>query len=279
MPLARSPSPEVAFACGSRSMTSAALAGLGKARSEVDGSGRLADPALLVRDCVDRSPPCQSTQASGRFLATPARRGNPAGVGPRFAQHEQPGAGRIELAAEPAPRPAPTRSSSALGPTQRIAAPPGRDERQAPLGRDRRVRERLRDRDAEARPSPAPRPARARRARSAAPTRAGTSHLRRSPRAASPRDPAARARAGCPAAPPPEPTSTIGPSNSRDELERRGASRRAGHARASSRSRDRRQPGRRDDGAQPGAQAVRQPGGRRRSGSAPSPSLVVSTPA
>src|SRR3954465_11753925 len=64
------PSPDVAFACGSRSTTSARspasarqaagrrLTGLGEGGREVDRGRRLADAALLVRERVDlRHPP------------------------------------------------------------------------------------------------------------------------------------------------------------------------------------------------------------------------------
>ena len=56
-----------------------------EARGDVDGRRRLSDTALLIRDRED--PPWQRgdrSQASGRFRAIPARRGNRVGVGSSF---------------------------------------------------------------------------------------------------------------------------------------------------------------------------------------------------
>ena len=99
------------------------------------------------------------------------------------------------------PQPRQPRPASADGPTQSTAAPPSRDERQAPLGRNRRIRERLRDRDAVTVWSAAPRRGPTPPAGSAA--RPSTARETRScgvpPRAASPRAPATTRRAGSPA--------------------------------------------------------------------------------
>ena len=86
--------------------------------------------------------------ASGRLRATPARRGNPGGVGPSLRSTSSPSRAVRRARPRAARRPVATRSR--LG---RLADPEHdrsswADERQAPLGGDRRRRERLRDRDA-----------------------------------------------------------------------------------------------------------------------------------
>src|SRR5207248_4242807 len=68
------------------------LARLREAGGEVDRGRRLADPALLVRERIDRARHAiKAIQARGRFLAIPGRRGNPGGVGPSLRRTSRPG--------------------------------------------------------------------------------------------------------------------------------------------------------------------------------------------
>ena len=135
------------------------LAGLGQAGGEIDGGRGLADPALLVRDCVDPSghPNILSSPADGpaptsgeRPLARDARRGagSPAASARPFGRRPAPGCS----SGAPPPSCAATRATaaaSAVGPTSRIAAPPGATSGRHHSSSDRRRRERLRDRHPE----------------------------------------------------------------------------------------------------------------------------------
>src|SRR5207244_1786066 len=101
------------------------LARLGKTGGEVDRRRRLPDPALLVRERIDRPRHAlKAIQARGRFLATPGRRGKPSGVGPSLRRMSRPGGlSTARAASRSATRAA--APTSALGPTYSTAAPPG----------------------------------------------------------------------------------------------------------------------------------------------------------
>ena len=139
------------------------------------------------------------------------------------------------------------------------------DERQAPLGGDARLRERLRERDAVRvnRSCSSARPQMTRAFGGA--QRSRKSHLRRSASSSVTSRSGKRAASGIPGEPPPEPTSTIGPSNERTTSTARSASSSEHRARLRLVA-QRGQPGRRENGKQPVTQE-----GRRRSDSAPSP--------
>ena len=102
------------------------LSGLREAGSEVHCSRRLADATLLVGDGVNAPGHAgHSSQARGRFRATPGRRGKPAGVGRILGTTARPAC----CSGGPPPSCSATRAScsrSAEGPSQRTAAPPGR---------------------------------------------------------------------------------------------------------------------------------------------------------
>ena len=125
-----------------------ALAGLGQTRREVDRGRRLSDAALLIRDRVDASGHALESSvglgrrprgyASGRFRAIPGRLGNRSGVGPSFANRSSVRPGRpasSTTSGGAAPSAAATRSRPGTGrDAYRISVPPGRDERETPLG-------------------------------------------------------------------------------------------------------------------------------------------------
>ena len=124
------------------------LAGLGEAGREVHRSGGLPDPALLVCEREDASGHgMEATQARGRFFAAPGRRGKRSGVGPSFSttsrrRRSDPGTGTT-WARRPATSSAARATCSLVGlPGVEDEASAGRDERQAPLDRDRRRGER-----------------------------------------------------------------------------------------------------------------------------------------
>ena len=118
----------------------AALAGLREAGGEVDGGRRLADAALLVRDCVDAggheprlagaadaASAARPAQASGRFFATPARRGKPGGVGPVLRIDEQARRARARARRRARSRHGRhARRARRTRPTQSTTAPPSR---------------------------------------------------------------------------------------------------------------------------------------------------------
>ena len=244
----------------------AALAGLREAGGEVDGGRRLADAALLVRDCVDPGGHPPRLAASGgrgverirdeersRIRPThlcplrgilkkampalrradassrrPVRRGKPGGVGPVLRIASRPCGDSSSVAAEPLRD---ARDALRLG---RLADPEDdeaalADEREAPLGRGRRVGERLRDRDAERLRllllGAAPDDLEVREL--GRPASRGTPHLRRSASSRVTLASGSDAASGIPGVPPPEPTSTIGPSVAGDQIARRAARRRA----------------------------------------------------
>ncbi len=151
------------------------------------------------------------TQASGRRRATPVRRGKPGGVGPVFRRTASPAGPGDELGGEEAGDGGDPPELGRLSHPEHGQAT-GPDERQAPLGRDRRRGECLRERRHPPSRSPAPRPGRGQPARCPAPRRPGSRTGAAPPRAARPLARAARQRAGSPGEPFPEPTSTIGPS-------------------------------------------------------------------
>ena len=126
-------------------------------------------------------------EAGRRRPGLPDRRGSPAGTPP---------ARRRSSLQRERPRP-----SSADGPTQSTTRAALLDERQAPLRRDRRLRERLRDRDLVTvcclALGAAPDDAQVRQLRPS--SARGTRSCGARPRAASPRGPAATRRAGSPA--------------------------------------------------------------------------------
>ena len=224
-----------------------ALAGLREAGGEVDRGRRLADAALLVREGVDPIPGTRSRllRPSGRFLATPGRRGKPGGVGPRFSSTSEAGRALDELARRAARRPGRPARRSALGPDARGSPRRPADERQAPLRGDRRRRERLRQRDAEAVRAPAPRRGPTRPSRSAAPSARRKSHLRRfASSSVTCALRAARPRAGSRASRRPSRRRPPGRRSARRAAPP-AARRRAAPRRASAGSRDRRQPRRR----------------------------------
>ena len=186
-------------------MTSARSPGLREARGEVDRGRRLADAALLVREarrCVGRT---LSTRGPGRGVARradassrrPARRGKPGGVGATFAGRGTRACDSTSSAAElRRDRRDGGRVGARADPEH--AAPPVADERQAPLRRDRRLRERLRHARRRSARAAAPRRGPRRRAAfgSSASTVRGSRTCAAPPRAASPRGPGARPRAG-----------------------------------------------------------------------------------
>ena len=129
-----------------------ALAGLGEAGREIHGGGRLSDAALLVCERVDPSGHAlEATQARGRFRATPGRRGNRSGVGPSFSTTSRRRRSEPGTATTCASRAGDLRGRRFHLLLVRVArvedeAAAGRDERQAPLDRDRRRRERAGER-------------------------------------------------------------------------------------------------------------------------------------
>ena len=124
----------------------------------------------------------------------------------------------------------PTIAGRRVGPTPEDRRAAGAHERQAELRRHRRLRERLRERDAERVRPPAPRRDPTRRARSAAPTARGSRTCGAPPRAATTSRSGSASAIGIPGEPPPEPTSTIGPSKARTSSPRAGRRRRASRA-------------------------------------------------
>ena len=213
MPLARSPSPEVAFACGSRSTTSDALAGLGEARGEVHRGRRLADAALLVRDGVDRRPASagHSRHASGRSGPSRAGAGSPAASAESWARRPArrgARAGPAELAGPRDDRSRSARRARHRAPRRRPAARAAGTTR-----RNRRRRERLRDRDAVALRALLLRAAaHDAHVREAGRHRSRNCGLRPFGSSSVTSRSGSAAASGIPGAPPPEPTSTIGPS-------------------------------------------------------------------
>src|ERR687891_506419 len=99
-------------------------AGLRETRREVDRSGRLADPALLVREREDAPHRRDLIHASGRFLAMPGRRGKPAGVGWTLWRTKNPCSSSGPSAPSCSATLA-TGSGSAVGPTKSTTFPPG----------------------------------------------------------------------------------------------------------------------------------------------------------
>ena len=190
------------------------LTGLGQARGEVDRGRRLADAALLVRDRVDRR------RAPARFYVS-AKRTLPGHARPAWEtgrESARPCGGRAARAAALGslrravrPRARPRRVRRRARPTAR---PRRRShERQAPLRRDRRRRERLRDAQRRTRRLVLLRAAAARPARSGSRSDAlRNSHFRPFASSSVTSRSGSAAASGIPGAPPPEPTSTIGPS-------------------------------------------------------------------
>ena len=242
----------------------AALAGLRETRGEVDGGRRLADAALLVRDCVDASGHRSQAsrgggrvrssalcQASGRFFATPVRRGKPGGVGPVLRIASKPGGRRLERAADPL---GDRGDALRLGGLAR------------PRGRRGRLRGRAagttRPRSAGGRAPSRPRrrtsPSGCSSARPQSTARFGISgshvsrkrHLRRSASSSVTARAGSETASGIPGVPPPEPTSTMRPLRRRrappPEARRRSSMRRAAAG-----SRDRGQPRGREDRREP----------------------------
>ena len=201
-----------------------ALTGLGEARGEVDGGRRLADAALLVRERIDLPAIVARRRGAADGLGQRPLAGDSGaaretgGRRARLAEHARgPAASRPSSAASRAATRASSVEVGALAdPEHRGAA--RADERQAPLGRDRRRRQRLRERDAGPVESPAPR-------RGPGRTRAfGGAHCSRNvalpaarPRAARTRGRGARARAGSPASRSPSRRRRSDPSKLLDE--------------------------------------------------------------
>ena len=202
------------------------------------------------------SPRPHPSQARGRFLAIPGRRGNRSGVGPRLAEDEQPrqAPSRASAATSAAAARA-TAASSAHGPTKRSAAPPGRTSGRhhsaATGGGGERPRHRGRRTHRGRRPARAPPRARRRPRRSANSLGHALRGTRTCGRCDSSRTTSRSGRAaasGNPGEPPPEPTSTTGP------VLESGAAASASSTwtrRASRRVRDRREPGRRQKRREP----------------------------
>ena len=147
MPFARWPSPRRGVRLRVEIDEQDPLTRLGEAGGEVDGGGRLPDTALLVRDCVDAGwhghilaiRADALATASGRFLATPVRRGNPAGVGAGLAEQRRNPPATRAARRRPRPRRGRRARDPPVGPTQRTTCAAGRDERQAPLDRGGRL--------------------------------------------------------------------------------------------------------------------------------------------
>ena len=167
MPFARSPSPEVAFACGSRSTTSARSPASARQAARLTAVVVLPTPpfwfATRVDPCRAHAPDADSGQRT--FPGHPrAGAGSPPAWAPTCGRRASP----ARSSGAPPPSCSATRATAlevgATGPTPEHGRAARRDERQAPLGRDRRRRERLRDRDAVDVGRPAPRRARRRRA-------------------------------------------------------------------------------------------------------------------
>ena len=155
----------------------------------------------------------KATQANGRFLAIPGRRGKPSGVGPSLRITSRPSwsSGPKPPASCSATRATRSELGGGSDPEDRRASGP--NERQAPLGGDRWRRQRLGDGDAELvrllllRPAPDdPRFGSSLSQRRGSPPCAARLRARSTLRSGS------AAASGMPGAPPPEPTSTIGPS-------------------------------------------------------------------
>ena len=205
-----------------------------------------------------RATSTRRAQASGRFFAIPGRRGKPGGVGPVLRSTRKPGGDSSSSAGELLGDTRDGVQRPPIGPTQRTTAPPsatsGRHHSAATGGR----RERLRHRDAvpvgRLLLGAAPDDAQVRQL--ARPALAGTRPCAAPPRAASPRGRAARPRAGCPGVPPPEPTSTIGPSKPAHELDARERVVEQ-HAPRLGRIAQRGQPGRREHRGEPALEDVR----------------------
>ncbi len=154
--------------------------------------------------------------ASGRFFATPGRRGKPGGVGPVLRRTRKPVGAASRLGGQ-------LRGHGGHGPGVGARADPEDDraalgdERQAPLRSDRRRRERLR----EAPPCNvcitwlSARPQITLRFGSSAVQPSRNSALRRSASSSVTSRSGSDAASGIPGVPPPEPTSTIGPSKRR----------------------------------------------------------------
>ena len=189
------------------------LAGLGQARSEVDGRRRLADAALLVRDRVDARHAPRLLTPTDVSSPRPGAAGNP-------RESARPSGSRARRLAAPAA------AADLLGDvSDRVAIGAGPDEqhdraavayeRQTPLGRDRRLRECTRNGDpvgvrgllfrASAHDAHVREPRGEARQRRAFRSCASSKVTSRSGNAAA---------SGIPGEPPPEPTSTIGPSYS-----------------------------------------------------------------
>jgi len=77
----------------------------------------------LVTDCYLALRLLLGSQARGRFLATPGRRGKPGGVGPVFRRTMKPG-GPASTSAAIFPATRATAPASADGPTHKMTAPP-----------------------------------------------------------------------------------------------------------------------------------------------------------
>src|SRR5882762_557698 len=149
-------------------------------------------------------------QASGRFLATPTRRGKPSGVGPTLRSTRKPsgassGSPAILLAT------AATRSASAEGPTHSTTAPPSRTSgrhHSAAVGGWASAFATATPAQSTACSSARPQTTRA----FGGAQRSRNSHLRRSASSSTTSRPGCTCASGIPGAPPPEPTSTSGPS-------------------------------------------------------------------
>src|ERR671924_1680399 len=153
------------------------------------------------------------TQANGRFFAIPGRRGKPSGVGPSFGITSRP----LRSSGGPAARHSATRartSTSALGPTQSTAAPPGRTSGRhhsaATGGSARALATATPQRSL---PCSSARPQITRRLGSSLVQPRRKSAFRRSASSSVTSRSGSEAASGIPGAPPPEPTSTIGPSS------------------------------------------------------------------
>ena len=176
--------------------------------------------------------------------------------------------GRRSPAATPRARPRAARRRGRRVPVRGRADPENdratlRDERQAPLRRDRRLRERLRDRDLVTVSWLGSRRGPRSRARfgSSSVQRSRNSVFRRSASSSVTSRSGSDAASGIPGVPPPLPTSTIGPSKRAHELESRQRVVEQDAARLG-RVAQRGQPRRREDGREPAVEEVR----RRRGG-------------
>ena len=215
VPFARSPRPEVAFACGSRSRTSVLPAGLGEAGGEVHGGRRLADTALLVREREDRAHRAMLFRPEDVSGPCRAGAGSAPGSAPSSAARRNPvGASSILAASSAAALPD---GGLVHGRPDEEDRPAARaHQREAPLGCDRRRRQRPRH----SRPvCVSPRPARVLLGSSADDGhvlelgRPPAQKVALLPRRLEQVEAQVRTRGGerQPGDPPPEPTSTTGP--------------------------------------------------------------------